>query len=77
MQQNTYDAAEGKLDASEATAPAHKITGKELFRSTWHAFPGFLTLWLLFTFFADKPLRTWWVRLFFAISQRIGDFAGY
>ena len=64
QQSNTYEATgEGKPDVSEATgmAPCHKITGKELFRSAWHAFPGFLTLWLLFTFFADKPLRTWWV----------------
>ena len=37
-----------------------KLNAKELVRSIWHAFPGFLAVWLLRAFYiADMPIRVW------------------
>lgn len=50
-----------KKSSSEKGAeptPSFGGTG-ELIRAAWHAFPGFLAIWLYRTMFSDRPYRTW------------------
>ena len=38
------------------------VSVSELVRAVWHAFPGFLAVWLHCAFYADRPFRVWRAR---------------
>jgi len=45
--------------ASLGSRPPSTLTPAELVRAAWHAFPGFLTVFLVVTAFPDERHRTW------------------
>lgn len=57
---STKAKASRKQTSSEKGAEATpSCDASELIRAAWHAFPGFLALWLHRAFFTRRPYRTW------------------
>lgn len=49
-----------KTSSEKGAEPTPSCGGTgELIRAAWHAFPGFLAIWLYRTMFSDRPYRTW------------------
>jgi diacylglycerol kinase (CTP) len=46
-------------DPASGSRPPSTLTPAELVRAAWHAFPGFLTVFLVVTAFPDERHRTW------------------
>jgi diacylglycerol kinase (CTP) len=46
-------------DPASGSRPPSTLTPVELVRAAWHAFPGFLTVFLVVTAFPDERHRTW------------------